>query len=117
MTGVLLAAPAQIPTVVEVWHGGIPNDAPRLPLCTRGDCHALGGHSHTVRISDHPFSVRWDGWIRHHMSSTPALVVHVVPGRLGRQDAPSIPPPDDFADACGCGIGTDPESEERGVTS
>jgi hypothetical protein len=49
---------------VEVWHGGIPDDAPR----------AGAG---VVRCSDKPFSIPWPLWIEHHTSPPPDLVVHV----------------------------------------
>ena len=68
--------------IVEVWHGGIPNDAPPLRLCPLGrDCPTgLGLHSHTQRISDQPFSIPWQSYVEHHVGRTPTLVVHVIGG-------------------------------------
>ena len=65
------------PTILEVWRGGIPNDARALPRCAAEDCIDLGAHSHTQRISEAPFSIPWQGWIKHHMTTPPTLVVHV----------------------------------------
>ena len=65
-------------TILEIWHGGIPHDAPRLPRCSLsyGCPDGVGEHSHTERISEAPFSISWQNWIRYHMSRPPALVVH-----------------------------------------
>lgn len=66
--------------ILEVWHGGIPHDAPALPRCRFAhDCPtgSLGEHSHIERISEKPFSIDWRNWIRYHMTTSPLLVVHI----------------------------------------
>lgn len=70
--------PDRRPTILEVWHGGIPHNSPPLPKCD-GYCRGQrpGAHSHTQRISEAPFSIPWQLWIRHHMERQPLLVVHV----------------------------------------
>jgi hypothetical protein len=69
-------------SILEVWHGGIPHDAPPMKRCPLAyDCSAgCGEHSHTTRISDAPFSISWQNWITYHMPAPPTLVVHVVDG-------------------------------------
>lgn len=59
---------------LEVWHGGIPDDAPRPH------------HPHdTHRISGKPFSIPWPLWLEHHIPSVkPDLVVHVYPPKADR---------------------------------
>jgi hypothetical protein len=56
--------------ILEIWHGGIPNDAP-----------SRGVGSATQRISDKPFSIPWPLFVEHHMTRRPDLIVHVVNAR------------------------------------
>lgn len=67
------------PTILEVWHGGIPHDAPPFPRCAAADCTDPSAHSHTHRISDKPWSIPWPLYVKYHMADhAPALIVHRV---------------------------------------